>query len=321
MVEKRGLIARTEPPERAPHEVGDRPVRADAALRAEAPKVTIERVDPAKLRLGVGDAPHEGVREQRLLLVEDEVGPRMPREEDHRQKAVRDEREPERGSVAEEVVVDPLPEREDELRLLFRNLRHVRRRSLRSERRRRRRGLRAVRPTGSLRAIRSRGSPRAVRGTASLHAVRGPDGLRAVRGAASLRAVRGTASLRAVRPTASLRAVRRTSLRAVRRTGSLRAVRGRDSLRFAERRHHRLPAERRRRALRAQRRRAGSVHPARARCGVARRLAGRILREPSLVVLGLGRHDPSPVYFPSSATMAGGGGGSSSGMTQLSPHS
>ena len=68
------LVARADRPEGAPDEVGERTVRADACGRAAAPRSRGGRRRSQPIfGAGVGDGAHVGVREQRLLLVEDEV--------------------------------------------------------------------------------------------------------------------------------------------------------------------------------------------------------------------------------------------------------
>ena len=64
-------------PERAPDEVGDRPVRADAAIGGRGPRSRGgTRRSSGTCDVGSATAAHVRVREQRLLLVEDEVGRR-----------------------------------------------------------------------------------------------------------------------------------------------------------------------------------------------------------------------------------------------------
>ena len=97
-------LAGPDLPERAPDHVRERPVRPDRALGREAPEVTSEGVEPADLSGRVGRRANVRVREQGLLLVEDEVRRRAPRVERHRQEAGGHESGEQRRLLAEEVL-------------------------------------------------------------------------------------------------------------------------------------------------------------------------------------------------------------------------
>ena len=116
MIDERALIARAAPPQKAPDEVRERAIRADRAIVRETPEIALERVEPVEVRRAVGDRAHVRVREERLLLVEDEVRRRrMPREE-HASRESRRGRARENVIVAEEVIADRLAHRHDERR-------------------------------------------------------------------------------------------------------------------------------------------------------------------------------------------------------------